>query len=49
MRHLPVHATPVALPDVRKATGDRKSTITDACSANFAEMIRGLLATHEND
>jgi hypothetical protein len=46
---LPVHATPVALPDVRKATGDRKSTNTDASSAIFVEFIHELAATHKAD
>jgi hypothetical protein len=39
---LPVHATPVALPDVRKATGDRKSTNTDASSAIFIGITKKL-------
>jgi hypothetical protein len=46
---LPVHATPVALPDVRKATGDRKSTNTDESSAIFVEFIHESAATYKAD
>jgi len=46
---LPVHATPVALPDVRKATGDRKSTNTDASSAIFIEISSEIPAIHQDD
>jgi hypothetical protein len=46
---LPVHATPVALPDVRKATGDRKSTNTDASSATSIEISTEIPAIHQDD